>query len=240
MTAKPFRHPQLTEIDRIARARRRESREKLDLDVEAFVRQVKALPVFKDCPISIAKTKVKFTHTAFSSSGYAHGHSVARIRSSFAPTLGDVGKAPEDIYRTRLAWLLDTVVHELVHCALPDRTVHNERFRLTMARAVRELWGLEVDPSPKSESGRVPVYGLDDVIEKRIEAGLLDGTIIYPKLVLETPEDVVAEKKAARVAQQVAKAAHAAKMLAKAETRLKRAETIAKKWRTRVKRLGAT
>ncbi len=43
-----FRHPHLTEMDRIARVRHKESSEKPDLDVDAFARQVKALPVFRD------------------------------------------------------------------------------------------------------------------------------------------------------------------------------------------------
>lgn len=239
MTAKPFRHPQLTELDRVARARRKQSRENLDLDVEAFIREVKALPVFKDCPRSITRTKVVFTHTAFVSGGYSHGQKMARVRATFAPAIGDTGKAPADIYLERVAWLLDTIVHELVHCALPDRTVHNERFRRTLARAVRELWGFEVDPNPKSASGRVARYGLDDVIERHLEECLRNGTLTYPKLVRAAPEDAASVKEAARRAQKTARAAHASKMLARAETRLRRAETIAKKWRARVKRLNS-
>ena len=238
MAPKPFRHPQLTEMDRIARQRRKESREKLDLDVDAYIRQVKALPVFKDAPRSIAHTKVVLTHTAFGQSGYAHGNKRALIRSTFAPLLGDLldGHTQEAAYQKRIVWLLNTIVHELVHCALPDRTVHNERFRLTLARATRELWGFEVDPNPKTGAGRVACYGLDLVIEERLELELREGRVSYPKLVPVAPES----KEAARAAQRAARAAHAAQMLAKAETRLKRAETIAKKWRARVKRLNTS
>ncbi len=233
MTTTAFRHPHLTEMDRVARARRKESREKLDLDVDAFVRQVKALPVFKDCPRSIVKTKVVFMHSAFGSSGWAHGNKVARIRTTFASLLGGSDQTEEGAYTKRLAWLLDTIVHELVHCALPDKTGHNERFRLTFARAVRELWGLEVDPNPKNETGRVACYGLDGLIESHLESELREGRLIYPK---QAPAPAPDES-ATKALRRAIRAAHASKMLAKAETRLKRAETIAKKWRAKVKRL---
>lgn len=46
----------------IERARRAASKARLDLDVDTFVRAVKALPVFRDCPRSIKRTKVVLVH----------------------------------------------------------------------------------------------------------------------------------------------------------------------------------
>lgn len=218
-----YRHPQLTEIDRVARVRRKASREQLDLDVDAFVKQVKALPVFKDCPRSIVHTRVVVSHSAFGCSGHAHGNKRALIRIS--PS-------------TPIWWLLETIVHELVHCALPNGVVHGERFRLTLVRAVRELWGFEMDPSPKPDSGkgRTPMYLLDELIERALECELTEGRITYPRRIIEPVEVVEARKVAERSERVERRAAHATKMLARAETRLKRAETIAKKWRAKVKR----
>lgn len=218
-----YRHPQLAEIERVARARRKMSREQLDLDVEAFVLQVKALPVFQDCPRSIARTRIVMIHGAFGRGGRAHGNKRALIRISPA---------------TPIWWLLETIVHELVHCALPDRTVHNERFRLTLARAIRELWGFEVDPNPKPASGRgrAPKYRLDEIIEQTLECEIREGRITYPRRLPEPAEAVEARKAAERSDRAARRATHASKMLARAETRLKRAETIAKKWRAKVKR----
>ena len=218
-----YRHPQLTEIDRVARVRRKASREQLDLDVDAFVKQVKALPVFKDCPRSIARTRVVVIHGAFGQSGRAHENKRALIHTSIS---------------TPIWWLLETIVHELVHCALPNGVVHGERFRLTLVRAVRELWGFEMDPSPKPDSGkgRTPMYLLDELIERALECELTEGRITYPRRIIEPVEVVEARKVAERSERVERRAAHATKMLARAETRLKRAETIAKKWRAKVKR----
>lgn len=215
------RHPHLVSMDRIARSRRTLVRAWLPLDVPAFVAQVKALPVFKDCPRSIARTKVQIVYSAFATGGRAHGNRLARIRVSPSADL---------------AWTLETIVHELVHCALPSRIGHNERFRLTLARAVRELWGVEVDPNPINVNGRVLTYTIDYKIEERLREALDIGLLSYPKREMPTEEEVAAQKKAANDARIEQRAAHAARMLAQASTRLKRAKTIERKWRAKVQR----
>ena len=214
------RHPHLVAMDRVARARRRLIREWLPLDIPAFVKQVKALPVFQDCPCSIAKTKVEISYTAFATGGRAHGARLARIRISPSASL---------------AWGLETIVHELVHCALPSRTHHNERFRRTLARAAKELWGVELDPNPTNERGRVLCYALDHRLDAWLETALKAG-LEYPKRAFATDEDRASEKKAATAARVEQRAAHAARMLARAETRLKRAKALEKRWRVKVMR----
>jgi len=214
-------HPHLVDMNRIARDRVKLVREWLPLDVPAFVEQVKALPVFKDCPVSIAKTEVRIVYSAFSSGGRAHGNRLARIRVS--PS-------------TPLVWLLETIVHELVHCALPRRVSHNERFRRTLARAAKELWGIEVDPNPKNENGKTLCYALDSEIERALHAALDAGTLVYPKRDVPTEKAREAQNKATREARIEQRAAHAARMLARAETRLKRAKTLERKWRLKVQR----
>lgn len=214
-------HPHLVAINKVARERREFVRAWLPLDIPTFVAQVKALPVFKDCPRSIAKTKVELIYTAFQTGGRAHGNRLARIRVS--------PSAP-------LVWLLETIVHELVHCALPDYTGHNERFRLTLARAVKELWNIEVDPNPKETSGRVARYGLDHFIEGVLEGELHEGRLQYPLRALPAEGEAEARRKTESDARVEQRAAHATRMLTRADTRLKRAKTLEKKWRLKVQR----
>jgi hypothetical protein len=216
-------HPHLAEINRAARDRRALVRAWLPLDVPTFVRQVKALPIFKDCPRSIRQTKVKIVPAAFNNGGRAHGNRFVRIRVT--PT-------------SHLAWILETIVHELVHCALPDGVVHNERFRRTLARAARELWGVEFEPNPMNEHGRVLRYALDGKIEEYLRSAL-DAGLDYPKRTLSaisSEEDIAARRKAETAARVEKRSAHAARMLALAESRLKRAKTLEKKWRLKVRR----
>jgi len=213
-------HPHLTAMERVARTRRKFVRAWLPIDVPTFVKQVKALPVFKDCPRSIARTKVEIVYTAHSSGGIAHGNRKARVRVS--PS-------------TDLAHVLETIVHELVHCALPDGVVHGERFRLTLARTVRELWGIDVDPNPKDDSGRVSRYGLDHIIEGRLRDMIVLGQVTYPMREAPVEEDTATRRRAASEALVTKRAAHAATMLARAEKRSKAAQRALTKWRAKVR-----
>jgi hypothetical protein len=215
-----FRHPHLVAMDRVARDRRDFVRAWLPLDIPAFVAQVKALPVFKDCPRSIARTKVEIVYTAFQTGGRAHGDRLARIRVSPSASL---------------AWVISTIVHELVHCALPARTGHNERFRRTLARAARELWGFELDPNPVNERGRVLTYALDHKLDALLDKALGEG-LSYPLREVPAEEDVAVRRRAESDARVAQRAAHATRMLARAATRLKRAKTLEQKWRLKVQR----
>ena len=228
------RHPQLTEIDRVMRKRREASRARLDLDFDAFVVQVKALPVFADCPRSIKNTTAQLVHTSFdhNSGGRAHGNARVRIRVSFSPSPS--GEAlTEEKYRSNLAWLLETTVHELVHCALPSGTVHNERFRRTLARAVRELWGIEVDPNPTSVHVRPGQYELDHNIERILEDRLAEGLDYPRRVVASKPPKPSRAEVMSKVVEK--RAAHAAKMFAKAEKRAKAAQRTLTKWRQKAR-----
>jgi hypothetical protein len=210
-------HPHLLAIGRAAGARRKLAASGMDLDVPAFVRQVKALPVFKDCPHPITRTKVVVVPSAYTGGGYAHGNRMVRIR--FAPT-------------TTASWLLGTIVHELVHAALPSGANHGERFRLTLARAARELWGIEVsmEAVPRGKNGQAHRYGLDDLIEKALEPIALAGG--YPKRVVVVVDRAETRKRALGALVEK-RAAHAARMLAKADRKLKLARTVRAKWQKR-------
>lgn len=194
-----------------------------DVDFEAFIAQVKALPVFARCPRSIKKTEVRLVYTTCRQSGRAHGNRFVRI--CFGPTTGH-------------AWVLETIVHELVHSALPERTGHNERFRLTLARAVQELWGIDLDPSPKDEQGRRQIYLQDANITEVLRGALAMGWVTYPKKVAVAPIDPAALEAArkARLAGLVERRRqHALKMFARAEKRALAAAKTRAKWLAKVR-----
>lgn len=136
------------------------------------------------------------------------------------------------------AEVLEVLVHEMCHLACPKREAHGERFRLTLRRAAKELWGIEAPLLKSSERGENhnASYAMDGLImaelEKLVAAGKVDTFPHEPKAAPSRSERTMAlvEKRAA----------HAAKMLARAETRLKRAATIAKKWRAAVRRYERT
>lgn len=193
-----------------------------DVDFETFIAQVKALPVFADCPRSIKKTEVRLVYSRHRS-GRAHGNRFVRIRIS--PFCG-------------MDWVLETIVHELVHAALPDGTGHNERFRRTLARAVRELWGIDLDPNPKDEHGRRPIYLQDADIEEVLRGALAIGWVSYPKKAPPEPIDPAAREAArrARLAELVERRyQRALKMFARAQKRALAAEKIRSKWLTKVR-----
>jgi hypothetical protein len=199
------------------RTRRQLAASGMDLDVPTFVRQVKALPVFKDCPRPIKRTEVVVIPSAHAYGGRAHGNRMVRIR--FSPA-------------TTASWLLETIVHELVHAALPSGENHGERFRLTLARAARELWGIDIpaDAIPKGGNGRARRYGLDGLIETALEPIVLAGG--YPKRAVVAVDRVEA-RKLALAALVEKRAAHATRMLERAERRLKLARTVRARWQKR-------
>ena len=129
------------------------------------------------------------------------------------------------------AEVLEVLVHEMCHLACPPRTGHGERFRLTLRRAARELWGVEVPLLRSSERGEEhnAAYAMDRLIMAALEARI--GEVeTFPAVV------AVAAAPVARVAALVEKrASHAARMLARAENRAKNAARLLSKWRQKVR-----
>lgn len=128
------------------------------------------------------------------------------------------------------AEVLEVLVHEMCHLACPRREGHGERFRLTLRRAAKELWGIDVPLLKSSERGveHNASYAMDRLIMDELEMLVAAGKVeVFP---YEAP----AAPRRSREALVEQRAAHAARMLARAETRLKRAKTLERKWRLKV------
>lgn len=158
------------------------------------------------------------------------GHKAERRWSGYAATYRRkirVAYGPE----ATKAHVLEILMHEMVHMALPRREGHGERFRLTLRRAARELWGIEC-PLDVPPHGGVIAYGMDLFIMARLEELIAEGKVeTFPAV--ERPKKTRAEATAALVEKR---ARHAATMLARAERRLKIAKTVHRRWHEKVSR----
>lgn len=129
------------------------------------------------------------------------------------------------------AEVLEVLMHEMVHLACPRREGHGERFKLTLRRAARELWGIEVPIIQGKDRGdrHNAAYAMDRLIMTALEGLIADGkaeTFPYePETKTKRPPVNLVEKRAA----------HAVKMLARAEKRAKAAQRTLTKWRTKVR-----
>lgn len=197
----------------VARHRRTIPRVLGGVDVDKAVAAMRKLPVFRDHPLPRKiRVDVGLRETR-GVRGTAWPHE-DRIR---------VAGFPE----TAPAYVLEVVLHELVHLACPTGEHHGERFRRVFARAVREMWSIEVPIDPP-DPGR---YGNKSYAQGRLVVEALKGRPHDFAPDPPTPEKPRHEIIDGRVQ---ARAEHARKMLKKAATRRKRAETIEKKWKAKV------
>lgn len=133
------------------------------------------------------------------------------------------------------AEVLEILVHEMCHLACPSRTGHGERFRLTLRRAARELWGIEVELLRSSQRGEEhnAAYAMDRSImaelEKRVAAGVIDTFDHVP-----APPETKPSRAEISTKLVERRAAHAVKMLARAEKRAKAAQKRLSVWRKKV------
>jgi hypothetical protein len=202
------------------------------IDLTGTLRQLAALPVFADCPQSVrrgVKLDVvrSFTHWGVGGTAYMRERRI-RIRIP---------------HFAHAAEMLEVLLHELTHLALPNSEHHGERFRRTLARAAREAWGIEVEPNPPAgvweidtldrpldpPRRKISAYVLDSNIQAALKPLVESGTVTFP---FPKPKPTRAESSSALVEKR---AAHAAKMLARAERRLKLARTVSAKWKAKVR-----
>jgi hypothetical protein len=189
-------------------------------DVKALLAAFKKLPVFRTTPVSLRSVKLDLGR---GKSAGCSGRAFSRQRRlrfvvGFYANGADVA---------------EVLLHELVHLALPSGTAHGERFRLVLARAAREAWGVVLDPNPEPESALWGSRGIAAyVLDRQIQAALLpllaSGAVTLPFF----PPGKPRHEKLASIVEK--RAEHAAKMLARAERRLKLARTIAGKWKKKV------
>lgn len=134
------------------------------------------------------------------------------------------------------AEVLEVLMHEMVHLACPRRENHGERFRLSLRRAAKELWGIEVPLLKPSERGAEinAAYAMDRLIMAELEKKIAEGAVeLFPPIPkTETPRLSRAELAAKTVERR---ALHAIKMEARAEKRAKSAQRILAKWRAKVR-----
>lgn len=154
-------------------------------------------------------------------SGHAKTYSRA-IRVAFGP-------------HVTAAEVLEVLVHEMCHLACPPKEHHGERFRLTLRRAARELWGVEVPPLSGSERGdrTNAAYAMDDLIMKKLNERLARGELDLSPFMPDAPAPK--DPKAARASLVEKRATHAVRMLVRAERREEAAKRVAAKWRAKVR-----
>jgi len=191
-------------------------------DVRALLAALKKLPVFSDTPESL-----RGVHLDLGRGG--RGGCSGRAFCGKRRLRLVVG------LRANGAQLAEVLLHELVHLALPRSVMHGERFRLTLARAARETWDIEIDPNPAALSpspsrprGLLAAYVLDEQIQAALLPLLASGAVTLPSLAPGKPRR---EKLAGLIEKR---AEHSARMLLRAERRLKLARTIARKWKAKV------
>lgn len=133
------------------------------------------------------------------------------------------------------ARVLEVLVHEMCHLACPPREQHGERFRLTLRRAARELWGIEVPLVAGKNRGeeKNAAYAMDRLItaelEKKIAAG---GVELFPTSKEEAAKRTRAEASKLLVEKR---AAHAVRMWWRWERKAKAAQRAMKRWRAKVR-----
>lgn len=132
--------------------------------------------------------------------------------------------------------VLEILAHEMCHLACPKREGHGERFRLTLRRAARELWGFEVPLLKSSERGTEhnAAYAMDRLILKELNERLARGDLELSAFKPNTPVPKK-DRSGQRGVLVEKRATHAVKMFARAEKKLKAAQRTASKWRTKVR-----
>lgn len=132
------------------------------------------------------------------------------------------------------AEVLEVLMHEMVHLACPRREAHGERFKLTLRRAARELWGIEVPVVQGKDRGdeHNAAYAMD-----RLIMAALEGLIAVGKVETFPYEPAPPKPKAVRPPGLLVerRAAHAVRMFARAEKRAQAAQRTLTKWRQKVR-----
>jgi SprT-like family protein len=129
--------------------------------------------------------------------------------------------------------VLEVLVHEMCHLALPGDVGHGERFRLTFRRACSELWGIDVPLDAPPVNG-VVAYGMGQVATEKLHERIARGEIALfpPDSRVEAPKPSRAELSVKLVEKR---ASHAVKMMTRAEKRAKAAQRTLAKWRKKVR-----
>jgi hypothetical protein len=190
------------------------------IDLQEALRQLATLPVFDDA-VQPVRRGIKLDIGRSQRPSFVSGRAFGRERR-LRIVVPHYAHAAE---------ILEVLLHELVHLAMPAASSHGERFRRTLARAASQAWGVEVDPNPPATSDNIRAYALDEHITAALKPLIESGAVVVP-----TPAPVAKPSRVEATEALVEKrAAHAVKMLTKAERDVKRAKTREQKWRTKVR-----
>lgn len=214
-----------------AAARRKLGAVAAGVDIKKALAAYRKLPPFVG---NLGHVKLKVGHHAESKySGHAKTYR-RELRVAYGPS-------------ATKAEVLEVLMHEMVHLACPRREAHGERFKLTLRRAARELWGIEVPMVQGKDRGdeHNAAYAMDRLIMKALEGLIAEGKVeTFPYVSGANPRSGGGEvrdseasgAKGPRKLTLVEKrAAHAVKMLMRAEKRAQAAQRTLKKWRQKVR-----
>jgi len=206
-----------------ARRRREHPRVIAGVDVDLAVAALRKVPVLDELLDQRRKIKVDVGHTTAAYEGAVGGRAWGTRKMR---VYGGAKAVP--------ARVLEVVLHELCHLALP-RQNHNERFRRVFRRAVQEAWGIDVpvDPDPGNSTGRrenVLAYRQGDLVVEALNKIIEQMDTFPPKA--QPPKPTRAMRNAELVAKRQA---HAEKMLKECERRLKDAKTRHRHWADKVR-----
>jgi hypothetical protein len=126
--------------------------------------------------------------------------------------------------------VLEVLVHEMCHLAVPHDTKHGERFRRAFRRACQECWGLDVPIDVPAVQGCI-AYGMGQVATEALKGKIARGEI---ELFLPTAPPAKPSRAELTAKTVEKRAAHAAQMLARAEKRAKTAQRVLSRWRKKV------
>jgi hypothetical protein len=191
--------------------------------VLAGVDVVRALWTFRKLPVfegNLGHVKIDVGHRVQGGCGGRAWNYARRIRIYGGPD-------------TTKARVLEVLIHEMCHLALPAGIAHSERFRRTFARACEQAWGLDVplDPPVEPSDRNVIAYAQSRLVvamlEPKIEAGEVET---FPAAPAPAPKPRV--EQTAELVEKRAK--HAVTMLARAEKKAKTAQRVLSKWRKKV------
>ena len=134
------------------------------------------------------------------------------------------------------AEVLEVLVHEMCHLACPKREHHGERFKLTLRRAARELWGIEIPIAQGKDRGdeHNAAYAMDRLIMTALEGLVAEGKVeTFPHEPKTAPSKPTRAQRSTALVEK--RAAHAVRMLTRAEKRAQSAQRTLAKWREKVR-----
>lgn len=197
----------------VAQHRRKNPRVLGGIDVDKAVARMRQLPVFKDHRLP---RKIQID-VGFSELQHIRG--TAWTHQDRMRVQGFPESPPHHV--------VDTILHELVHLACPVSEHHGERFRRVYARAVRELWEIDVPVTPPIGHHSCFAYAQGALVVAALKGRDFSAFAPDPPKPKKPRHEAINEKVRGR-------AEHTKKMLKKATTRRKRAETLEKKWKQKV------